>query len=664
KWKKIIFSVYVTTVFFQSKAQNGNETASATYTKDTAAVSALLLKSKSLFGDAPEEAIRLSMQAKDLANKIGFEKGLATACKSIGIGYYNQSKYLEALDYWTQSLHVFEKIKDDIGIANLLNNIGAVYMNQGDDENALKYYLQSLQVSEKTGDKLRIVTAMNNVGAVYYHKKETHDKALDYYTRALKLSEEIGDDSGIGTTAVNLGEIYFARKKDAEALFYFKKSLKAYEKGSPESVPYSLNAIGKLYASKGDYTLASNYHKKALAISRKLNGKLDMAQSLLGIANIYEKAENIKSALDYYKQAETIAREINALHELQEIYQGLANSYAGTSDFKSAFRYQTLFTDTKGALYNIEADKKLASMQFDFDLQKKQGEINLLTKDKTLNEVELKRQKVARNTLIAGLAFVLLIALLLFRNYRIKAKTNKILDKQKDEIEGLLLNILPSEVAKELQSTGIATPRNYESVSVMFTDFKGFTSLADKLSPRELVEELNACFIEFDNIIVKYNLEKIKTIGDSYMCAGGIPTPDDNHPYNIVQASLEIQEYIIKNNQRRAETGLEPWDARIGIHVGPIVAGVVGKKKYAYDIWGNTVNIASRMESNGAAGQVNISEPLYEIVKDKYACTYRGKIYAKNVGEIDMYFVEGEAKTLINTFEKDKIELLLHKHET
>ena len=166
--------------------------------------------------------------------------------------------------------------------------------------------------------------------------------------------------------------------------------------------------------------------------------------------------------------------------------------------------------------------------------------------------------------------------------------------------------------------------------------------LADALSPQEVVTELNECFIAFDEIIVKYNLEKIKTIGDSYMCAGGIPTEDDSHIPNIIKASLEIQQYIILWNEKRRANSMPPWEIRIGINTGPLVAGVVGKKKYAYDIWGGTVNIASRMESNGEPGKVNISAATYELIKEKFACTYRRKIYAKNIGEIDMYFVDNE----------------------
>jgi adenylate cyclase len=219
-------------------------------------------------------------------------------------------------------------------------------------------------------------------------------------------------------------------------------------------------------------------------------------------------------------------------------------------------------------------------------------------------------------------------------------KTNLILDKQKAQIEGLLLNILPAQVAAELQQNGSATPRYYDQVSVLFTDFKGFTLIADALSPQEVVSELNRCFIAFDNIIEKYKLEKIKTIGDSYMCAGGIPTEDPDHPVNIIQAGLEIRDWMQELNRQRTERGLSSWELRIGIHVGPAVAGVVGKKKYAYDIWGSTVNIASRMESSGQPGLVNISHAAYDLVKHQFNCVYRGKVMAKNIGEIDMYFVD------------------------
>jgi adenylate cyclase len=204
----------------------------------------------------------------------------------------------------------------------------------------------------------------------------------------------------------------------------------------------------------------------------------------------------------------------------------------------------------------------------------------------------------------------------------------------------LLLNILPEETAKELETQGHAQTRYYENVSVLFTDFKGFSSIAGKLTPQELVAELNEYFVAFDEIVERHGLEKIKTIGDAYMCAGGIPVPNETHPLNALEAALEMQEFMAARNAVLQSKGLHGWELRIGIHTGPIVAGVVGKKKYAYDIWGDTVNIASRMESNGEPGKVNISSSTYQQIKDKYQCLYRGKISAKNIGEVDMYFVD------------------------
>ncbi len=206
--------------------------------------------------------------------------------------------------------------------------------------------------------------------------------------------------------------------------------------------------------------------------------------------------------------------------------------------------------------------------------------------------------------------------------------------------EALLLNILPKEIADELKVSGSAEPRQFEHVTVMFTDFKNFSKIAENLSPAELVAEIDTVFKGFDRIIGKYKIEKIKTIGDAYMCAGGLPVPNASHPYDMVHAAREIQQFIELYIQECKEQGKEPFEIRIGIHTGPVVAGIVGEKKFAYDIWGDTVNTASRMESSGVAGKINISGTTYELIKDKFNCVYRGKIQAKNKGEIDMYFVE------------------------
>lgn len=217
--------------------------------------------------------------------------------------------------------------------------------------------------------------------------------------------------------------------------------------------------------------------------------------------------------------------------------------------------------------------------------------------------------------------------------------SRNIAEEERRKNENLLLNILPADIAKELKEKGATEPVLYENVSVMFTDFKGFTQIAEILTPQELIRDLDACFVQFDKITERYNLEKLKTIGDSYMCAGGIPNQNKTHAIDSVLAALEIQSFMNLMKQIKAEQGLPYWELRLGIHSGPLVAGVIGEKKFAYDVWGDTVNSASRMESSGTPGMINISSSTYEMVKDLFVCEYRGQISAKNKGEVGMYYV-------------------------
>ncbi len=218
-------------------------------------------------------------------------------------------------------------------------------------------------------------------------------------------------------------------------------------------------------------------------------------------------------------------------------------------------------------------------------------------------------------------------------------EANDALGDEKAQSDKLLRNILPDEVADELKVTGRASAKHYQKVSVLFTDFKGFTARSAGMAPEEVIEELNKCFSAFDAIVEKYNLEKIKTIGDAFMCAGGLPIANETNPVDAVRAGLAIQEYMTTYKNECIAKGEPYYECRLGINTGEVVAGVVGTKKFAYDIWGDTVNTASRAESTGALGKVNITETTYELVKDVFKCEYRGDIEVKGKGQMKMYFV-------------------------
>lgn len=202
---------------------------------------------------------------------------------------------------------------------------------------------------------------------------------------------------------------------------------------------------------------------------------------------------------------------------------------------------------------------------------------------------------------------------------------------EKHKSDELLLNILPEGVAEELKNTGSAEAKQYNHVSVLFTDFVNFTGLSEQMTPKELVQEIHRNFTAFDAIIGKHGLEKIKTIGDAYMAVCGLPNEVNDHAERVINAAFEINAYM--------EQSGSTFKIRMGIHSGAVVAGIVGVKKYAYDIWGDTVNTAARMEQNSESGKINISGATYELVKDKFTCEHRGRLPAKNKGEIDMYFV-------------------------
>jgi len=245
-----------------------------------------------------------------------------------------------------------------------------------------------------------------------------------------------------------------------------------------------------------------------------------------------------------------------------------------------------------------------------------------------------------------GLVLILYWIAIVFENAKDTALKNleirnKELETEKAKSEALLLNILPEEVANELKDTNRTTARSFDYVSVMFLDIKDFTILSEQQRPEDVIKGLDEYFEAFDRLVVQHNLEKIKTIGDAYMCAAGLPSGNENHAPDIVHTAFLMLEAAHRISFRRKQENKIGYELRVGINSGPVVAGVVGIKKFAYDIWGDTVNTAARMQQMGEAGKINISGTTYELVKDKFTCTYRGKLRAKHKGDIDMYFVDG-----------------------
>ncbi len=603
--------------------------------QDTTMVVALnALSSELIQTEELEEAKAYADQAIALANQLDFKKGKAYALKNIGIAEYYQSNYKEVLNYWTQSLQTFEAIQDTLGIANLALNLGVVFYDQGSHARALDYYLQSLSFSEKLGDPVRITSALVNIGSVYTELND-YDKAINYYEQVEPYLATLKNIQLQSAYLWGLGEVYSKKGDHENALKYYNEALVINKNTSDYA--HILTAIGKEERQIGNVQKAIEYFDLAFKTAEDSDLPLDQVRTLLALGNTYKESDP-KKALQVYKTAENLAMEIETDEELRDIYQGMALAYDAAGNYKNAYAYQNKYLDLKDKIFNIETDDKIRGLQFDFDLDKKEDEIGLLEKEAEITQLLAKRQQYVIYGTVLGLLLVFVLAVGSYKRYRYVKKTNKIIEEEKNRSENLLLNILPDETALELKQFGKVKAKKFESVTVMFTDFKGFTSYSQNLSPELLVKTVDYYFSKFDAIMEKYDLEKIKTIGDAYMCAGGLPFPTKDHPYKMVQAAFEIAQ-VMEETRLKPPKDIVPFDVRIGINTGVIIAGVVGTRKFAYDIWGDTVNVAARMESLSEPGRVNVSQSTYLLIRDRYNCEHRGQIHVKNKGMMDMYYV-------------------------
>jgi class 3 adenylate cyclase len=542
------------------------------------------------------------------AKKLGLKEEEGKIYNNYSIVYSILGQLERSIDYCMMALEIFEAIPDSANMAKVYNSLGSRYSEMGMDEQAIAYYEKAIGINERFSELKGLVKNYGNIGTVY-SELDQHEKALVYYTKAYMIQKDQNNRMDMSITLSNMAITYRNMKK---------------------------------------YDLARSFADQSYTIAREINDRIGMLMYFITLAEINNEQGKYDAALENYLKAEILADSLMAKQNLLDIYSGLSEIYASKGDFEKAYEYNEKYNEERISLLDTEKNKALDRIK-KFEDDKVKTEIDLLTKDAEIQDLMIRRQKILRNS-IAGLGgFILLLAILLWHRYRYVRKTrntlaekNVIIQDEKEKSDSLLRNILPEETAEELKEKGSSKARRFEVVSVLFTDFKGFTRMAEILSPDELVAEVDHCFKAFDNIISNYNIEKIKTIGDAYMCAGGLPVANKTNPVDVVNAALDIRAFMLKLKESREKKDQPYFEIRIGVHTGPVVAGIVGIKKFQYDIWGDTVNIASRMESSGETGEVNISGNTYNLVKDKFECVHRGKIEAKNKGAVDMYFVKGK----------------------
>ncbi len=590
----------------------------------------------------PDSAYYCASLAHDLAKKAGFEKKMAESLNTQGASYWVRGNLANALYYFNSSFEVYERTGDRANSAACLNNMGIIYRSQGNNLKALNLLLKSLHIRETLKDSSRLAGVMNNVGLIY-QDQEDYDNALKYYGESLKIRETLNDSNRMGGSLTNIGLILQIQEDYDGALKYFEKSLILNRNlNNRKEEANSLANIGLVYVEKENNSQALDYLEQSKLICTAISDSNGMANVQKSIGSIYLSENKFTRAIIQCKEGLAISDLIGDILLQKEACNCLYLSYKANGDPAKALYIHERLSVITDSLKQSETQQKLNEMKFNkLVLQDSIANAEKERIQEAQHQAEVNANNRSKNISFGVSIAILILAVSLYSRLRFVRKTKTIIEQEKVRSENLVLNILPSEIAKELKEKGKADARDFETVSILFSDFKGFTEQSAKLSAADLVDEINFCFEGFDQIMDKYKVEKIKTIGDAYMAAGGLPVPTDDSVKNTVLSAIEMQTFIQKRKYDLDAAGKPSFEMRIGIHTGPVVAGIVGVKKFQYDLWGDTVNTASRMESSGQVGQVNISQATYEHLKSDSELVFksRGKIEVKGKGEMEMWFV-------------------------
>jgi class 3 adenylate cyclase len=508
------------------------------------------------------------------------------------------------------------------------------------------------------GEKIALQTQLANQLIASDNKK-----AMTYAKQAFTLARESGNRIQTAATSYLIAQIAEKQGDEPNMRNWLKYAVQyAKEANDLDMLARAAEKYSTYYAKKREYDDAFRITKDAFSF---------VAQKGLKVGDLENQYAAQRAALEREKRQ--LEQQINQVQgrladlsaEKNQLNNEKTNLEVKQQELVKA-KEKVEAEVTKKAEDLVEASK--ARETAEIAVKERESEVKKLSRDVLANKLALEEQKNALmhqellvkeqqqiaverdkflQMILAVACVLLLLTILLYGRFQSKKRLaksledkNKIIAQEQARSDGLLLNILPKRIAEELKNQGKAQARRFDQVTVLFSDFVNFTHIAEQLSPEELVEELDKCFKAFDYIIKQYpDIEKIKTIGDAYMCVTGL-SERKAMPYNQVQSALDMQSYLNEYKQLRIRQGKPFFEARIGLHTGPVVAGVVGDVKFAYDIWGDTVNLASRIESNSEPGRVNISQDTYNLIRYRFACNYRGRMPAKNKGELDMYFVE------------------------
>ncbi len=555
--------------------------------------------------------------------------------------------FQEALPLVQKVLNHYKSSNDSCRISYLARKSYECFEALGSFDKALEIILWAEPYSKGCSwhEYAKNITSQTSI----YLTLERFEKAIDLVNKTEKdwpphLPDRLTKEMPVNKA---IALVYLGRRKEARGIFKGAYLQAETDKNKNDQID-ALTNLGAFYGMLEEIDTAATFLKKASGLCAEIScdRRLELLQNLATLAGAQKKYQ---LAVRYLDSAITLAQLSKNLHAETSLLREISHATKELGQPVEAWNLMLKHANLQDTLFSKEMAAGIAKFQMQYESEKKARRIKELELEQLNSELRENKLKRTRSIYLGSALAVLVLAMGLWSRLRYINKTKAVIEKEKERSDSLLLNILPAEIAEELKENGKAEARDFELVSILFTDFKEFTEASEKLTAKELVEEINVCFEAFDAICDKYQIEKIKTIGDAYMAAGGLPVPTEDSVTNTVLAALEMQNFITQRQAEKKSHKELAFQMRVGVHSGPVVAGIVGVKKFQYDIWGDTVNTASRIENSCEVGKVNISQSTYELLQNtpvtstgtgpKFTFESRGKIEAKGKGEIEMWFV-------------------------
>ncbi|MBK9249568.1 MAG: tetratricopeptide repeat protein [Ignavibacteria bacterium] len=625
-----------------------------------------------------DTSLSQAQQALALAVEYNLLKIKPKAWNTIGNVYLNLSSYDKALEYYTNALAALEELGEISGVAGVTGCIGGVYLELGSYDKALEYFNKAGSVYEELGDRYNLAHAWGNIGQLY-QRIGTYDKSLEYLTMSLAVNEQLGLKSRIASNNLILGNVNIHLGSYEKALEHFLTSLSINQEiGAKSGIASATTNIGIVYYNLLAYEKAREYFIKSLPLHEEIGSKTHVAMVKGNIGNTYSSLQDYSRCLVWKKEALEIAEEIGDRAQIAHCRYGIGSALLGLEQYEESLEYY--LSALKIQRDELHSHLHVASYLFSIG--------SLLVQSGKLNEgLEKLEEGLALAEQLGEKSSLMYIHLELSKAFDIKGDVakafihfkkfydlekevqsdeakqeserleyrRKIEESERDrqiklarfqEQEKILHNILPEQIAERMVAGEKMIAESHEHVSVFFSDIVGFTKLSQRVSAKELVGMLNGIFTQFDQLARRHGLEKIKTIGDAYMAVAGAPITQENHAERAAMFALDVAD-LMKNYQSNSGDNIT---IRIGLHSGSVVAGIIGENKFAYDLWGDAVNTASRMESHGEPGRIHVSEEFAFHLQNRLDKTgddlggivfvERDEIEIKGKGRMKTYFLE------------------------